>query len=164
MAHVSGTLGRHKTKSVKAEHFDLQNRVVDVTDSTVTITKHSHDGKVVTLNRAAGIAVTLPAATGSGNKFHFIVGTTVTSNTSTIKVVGDDTMTGTAILGQDAADTAVLFETASTSDTITMDGSTKGGIKGDSVELIDIAADTWWVRMVGSATGTEASPFSATVS
>jgi hypothetical protein len=44
-----------------------------------------------------------------------------------------------------------------------MDGSTKGGIKGDIIELEDIAADTWSVRVMGSATGTEATPFSAAV-
>lgn len=143
---------------------DASTRVVNCTASTLTVTEALHDSKVVTLNRAAGIAVTLPAATGSGTKLQFVVGTAVTSNTSTIKVVGDDTMTGAALLGQDAADTAVLFEAGATADTITMDGSTTGGLKGDSIELIDIAADLWWVRMIGAATGTEATPFSATVS
>jgi hypothetical protein len=72
-------------------------------------------------------------------------------------------MTGVAISGQDAADTAVLFETAATSDTITLNGTTTGGIKGDRVEIEDIATNLYYVRVVGSATGTEATPFSATV-
>lgn len=141
---------------------DVSSRIVNATAATLAVTEAAHDGKVITLNRAAGIAVTLPAATGSGTKLHFVTGTTFTSS-ATIKVTGNDTMTGTALLAQDAADTAVLFETASDSDTITFDGTTTGGIKGDAVELIDIAADLWWVRVVGSATGTEATPFSATV-
>lgn len=136
---------------------------VNVTASTLAVTAAAHDGRVVTLNRAAGIAVTLPAATGSGLKLHFVIGTAVTSNSTTIKVTGDDTMTGNAILGQDSADTAVLFEAGATADTVTLNGSTTGGLKGDSVELIDIAADLWWVRVMGAATGTEATPFSATV-
>lgn len=143
---------------------DVSSRIVNATAATLTVTEADHDSKVVTLNRAAGIAVTLPAATGSGCKLQFIIGTAVTSNSTTIKVVGDDTMTGVAILGQDAADTAVLFEAGATADTITFNGSTTGGLKGDSVELIDVAADLWWVRVVGAATGTEATPFSATVS
>lgn len=142
---------------------DASARIVNATAATLTITEATHDGKVITLNRAAGVAVTLPAATGSGTRLHLIVGTTVTSVGTTIKVVVDDTMTGTALLAQDAADTAVLFETASDSDTITLNGTTTGGIKGDSIELIDIAVDLWFVRVVGSATGTEATPFSATV-
>lgn len=142
---------------------DASSRIVDATAATLAVTQAVHDGKVVTLNRAAGIAVTLPAASGSGARLHFIVGTTVTSNTSTVKVVGDDTMVGAAIVAQDAADTAVVFEASGTDDTITLNGTTTGGIKGDSVELIDIAADLWHVRVVGSATGIEATPFSATV-
>jgi hypothetical protein len=136
---------------------------VNATASTLAVSATSHDGRVVTLNRAAGIAVTLPAATGSGCRLHFVIGTAVTSNSTTIKVTGDDTMTGVALLGQDSADTAVLFEAGATADTITFNGSTTGGLKGDSVELIDIAADLWWVRVIGAATGTEATPFSATV-
>lgn len=141
---------------------DASTRIVNETTATLTITEVLHDSKVVTLNRAGGVAVTLPAATGSGTKLQFIVGTTFTT-AGTIKVVGNDTMTGSALLAQDAADTAVMFETAADSDTITLNGTTTGGIKGDSVELIDIAADLWWVRVVGSATGVEATPFSATV-
>jgi hypothetical protein len=143
---------------------DASTRIVNATAATLTVTEASHDNKVITLNRAAGIAVTLPAATGSGTKLLFVLGTTVTSNTTTIKVVGDDTMTGTCIALQDGGDTMVGFETASDSDTITWNGTTTGGVKGDSVELIDIAADLWFVRVVQSATGTEATPFSATVS
>lgn len=138
------------------------DQLTNVTSSTVTITSADHEGKIVTLNRAGGIAVTLPAATGSGARYRFIVGTTFTSS-ATIKVVGDDTMAGNAILAQDAADTAVMFEAGATADTITMNGTTTGGLKGAEAELIDIAADTWFVRYVSAATGTEATPFSATV-
>ena len=38
-----------------------------------------------------------------------------------------------------------------------------GMLSSTVVELIDIAADLWWVRVVGSATGSEATPFDATV-
>lgn len=141
---------------------DVSTRIVNVTAATLAVTEAAHDSKVVTLNRAGGIAVTLPAATGSGAKLQFILGTTFTT-AGTIKVVGNDTMVGSALIAQDAADTAVMFEAGGTDDTITLNGTTTGGIKGDSVELIDIAADLWFVRVVASATGTEATPFSATV-
>lgn len=138
--------------------------LVNLTAATLTVTANEHAGRVITVNRAAGSTVTLPAATGSGNRYEFIVGTTVTSNNLVIQVVGNDIMTGLATFAADGGDTLVGFETAADSDTITMNGSTKGGIKGDRIELIDIAADTWFVRVVGSATGTEATPFSAAVS
>lgn len=133
-----------------------------ITDATLTVTALRQAGRPIILNRAGGIAVTLPAATGSGDRYLFIVGTTFTSS-ATIKVVGNDTMTGLATLAQDSGDTAVMFETVSDTDTVTMDGTTTGGLKGASVELIDIAADTWWVDYRSAATGAEATPFSATV-
>lgn len=143
---------------------DASTRVIDATAATLALTEATHDNKVVTLNRAAGIAVTLPAATGSGAKFLLVVGTTFTG-ASSVKVVGNDIMKGTAILFADAGDTVVAFNTASDSDTIDLLGTANstGGISGASIDLVDIAADTWWVRYVSDAGGTEATPFSATV-
>jgi len=138
--------------------------LVALTGATATVTAAAHSGRTVLLDRAAGQALTLPAATGSGNKYMFFVKTTITSNSTTIKVVGNDTMAGLAIVANDGGDTASIFETAADSDTITFDGSTTGGIRGATVELQDVAADLWFVRVVGAATGTEATPFSATVS
>jgi len=138
--------------------------LVTLTGDTATVTAAAHSGRTVLLDRAAGQALTLPAATGSGNKYMFFVKTTITSNSTTIKVVGNDTMAGLAIVANDGGDTASIFETAADSDTITFDGSTTGGIRGATVELQDVAADLWSVRVVGAATGTEATPFSATVS
>lgn len=136
-----------------------------VTSSTFSLVVGQHSGNVILADRAAGITFTLPDAKGSGAKFEIVVKTTITSNDLIVQVPdADNTMTGTALLGQDAADTAVLFETASTTDTVTMNGSTKGGIKGDRLVFVDIAADLWFVSIVGSATGTEATPFSAAVS
>ena len=136
---------------------------VAVTASTLAVVPSTHDGRVVVLDRAAGITVTLPAATGSGAKYKFFTKTTVTSNNHIIQVTGDDTMAGFASIAQDGADTVVQFETAATSDTITMNGSTKGGIAGDIIELEDVATDLWSVRCTLSGTGTEATPFSAAV-
>ncbi len=155
----------YNLKTGVASANDLAGKVVNVTASTVTITALEHQGAIVTLNRAAGITATLPAATGSGGEYRFYVGTTVTSNNVIIQVASAaDSMAGTCTFAQDSADTAVIFETAATSDTITMNGSTKGGILGDFIEIIDVAAGKFFVRIVGSATGTEATPFSAAVS
>jgi len=141
----------------------VEIRPTNTTAATLAVTSNL-SGKVITLNRAAGIAVTLPAATGSGCNLKFFVGTTITSNTTTIKVANaSDTMSGTSIALQDAADTVVGFETAADTDTITFNGTTTGGILGDMVELIDIATNKWFVRITGSASGVEATPFSATV-
>lgn len=137
--------------------------IVSATAATLTVTAAEHSGRTVVLSRAAGQAVTLPAATGSGNYYRFFVATTITSNSTTIKVVGDDVMAGAAIVANDTDASASIFETAADSDTITFNGTTTGGVRGATVELQDVAADLWSVRIVGAATGSEATPFSATV-
>ena len=69
--------------------------VVDVTDSTVSLTQTDHSSRVVTLNRAAGVTVTLPAATGTGDKYIVVIGTTATSNANVIQVANaTDVMDG----------------------------------------------------------------------
>ena len=142
-----------------------KSRIVNVTASTLYLTYKEHNDRTVTINAAAGCAVRLPAASGSGARLRIIIGTTITSNSTTIKVANaTDVMTGNAIQSQDAGATLQMFEAASTSDTITMDGSSMGGIKGDIVELEDIASGLWWVRCTFAGTGSEATPFSATVS
>lgn len=137
---------------------------VNATASTLTITADLHSGKLITLNRAAGIAVTLPAASGTGDCYEFYVGTTVTSNSTTIKVANSsDIMVGHVFQFADAGATMNGYETASTDDTITLDGSTKGGIKGDYFRLVDVAANNWMLEGRVTSTGTEASMLSATV-
>lgn len=131
--------------------------------ASATLTRSDAD-TVLTVNAAAGLTLTLPAAAGTGDTYEIVVGTTITSNNLVVQVANaSDVMTGTHIMGQDAGDTVVLFETAATSDTITMNGSTKGGIKGDRITLKDVAANLWLVTIIGSGTGTEATAFSAAV-
>jgi hypothetical protein len=133
--------------------------VSNVTAATYTVSS-ADVGKLITLNRAAGIAVTLPAATGSGTQYKFFVGTTVTSNSITITRAGNDTMFGTAYVAQDNAGDAIVAFEAAGSTIITLNGTTTGGIKGNIVTLIDAALDTWSVIVSSSATATEATPFS----
>lgn len=141
---------------------DMSGRLYNVTGTSIALNPVD-DSKVITLNKADGQAITLPAAIGSGIRFDIVVGTTITSVSTTIKVIGDDIMAGFAILGIDSGDTCSFFATAADTDTITMDGSTTGGIAGARVKLTDIAANTWAVEMISDASGTEATPFSATV-
>lgn len=140
------------------------NTPVDATASTLTVTQATHAGKAVTLNRAAGIAVTLPAATGTGSVYTFIIGTAVTSNSTTIKVANtSDTMTGSAYVISDNAAAVLGYRTAATDDTVTLNGTTLGGLKGDMVQIRDVATNLFMVEAYTAATGTEATPFSATV-
>lgn len=135
---------------------------IALTASTTLDARHA--GTVLVVNAAAGLTLTLPAATGTGYAYKIVIGTTVTSNSVVVRVTGNDVMTGLAISAADGGSTVNGWETAADSDTITLNGTTTGGIKGDMIELIDCAADTWAVQMRSSSTGTEATPFSAAVS
>lgn len=138
---------------------------VTCTASTLAVTAVLHAGRTITLNRAAGIAVTLPAATGTGNIYRFVMVAAVTSNTTTIKVANaTDIMTGNAYVVSDGAAAVLGYTTGASDDTITLDGSTKGGLKGDLFVITDVATNVFHVQAMTAATGTEATPFSATVS
>jgi len=129
----------------------------------VTVSPRLPD-EVYVVNAAAGAEVTLPPATGSGFRYTFIVGTKLTSNTNVIQVANsDDIMQGVVIGAAETDDSVNGWEAASDSDTITMDGSTTGGIVGDRVELVDVAENVWAVNGIIQQTGTEATPFSAAV-
>lgn len=131
--------------------------------ASFTLDKDIHGEGLVVLSAAAGLTVTLPDAVGSGAKFCLFVGTTVTSNSYIVQVPdADNIIQGCVAIATDAA--GVTVPTASTTDTITLNGSTTGGVKGSYLELVDAAADTWAVSGALVSTGVEATPFSADVS
>jgi hypothetical protein len=121
-------------------------------------------GGVIRLNAATGNVVTLPAATGSGNKYEFHVDTTVTSNATTIDVARTaDKMVGNAFqVGATGAVTG-FHAVVGTSNGISLNGSTTGGIAGDRVVVSDDAMNQWSVLVQSSITGSAATPFSAAV-
>ena len=130
-----------------------------------TMTAASNAGRTMNLNIASGATVPLPAASGSGNTYRFFVQTTVTSNNYKIQVANaNDTMSGVAVVANDGGATASIFETAADSDTITLDGTTTGGILGGHIEIQDVASNKFRVLINQAATGSEATPFSAAVS
>ncbi len=137
--------------------------VTSITSATATITDEGYLGRPIVLDRAGGITCTLPAATGSGNRYTFLVATTFTGSGIIQVANSSDVMAGLAIVAQDAGDTVVVFETAASSDTVTLNGTTTGGLAGARVDLIDMKTNQWHVRVETAATGTEATPFSAAV-
>ncbi len=134
------------------------------TAATVALTRTANAGVVTLLSRAAGQAVTLPAATGSGDTYRLLITTTITSNSTTIKVANSsDTMVGVVVTATTTTGAGTHEAAGGTDDTITLNGTTTGGIAGSYVELTDVASTLWMVtgRLVGS--GTLATPLSATV-
>tara|TARA_R110000782_G_scaffold200097_2_gene289011 strand:+ start:409 stop:1512 length:1104 start_codon:yes stop_codon:yes gene_type:complete len=135
--------------------------------ATGSITVAAHAGRILLMGEVGGNAAatfTLPAATGSGAEYRFIVSVVNTSNYK-IQVTGDDTIDGSVTLHQDGANTVASFNTASDSDTITLNGTTTGGVSiGDEITLLDMATDQYMVKGILTASGTEETPFTAAVS
>lgn len=141
--------------------FSQQADLLSLTSSATL--DSSHAPYIIKLNAATGMTLTLPAATNSGIMFRIVATTSVTSNNYILKVANSsDTMQGVAMLGSSGG-TSELFGTASTSDTITMNGTTTGGLRGSYIEIRDVANNLWQVRYHGVGSGVAATPFSATV-
>jgi hypothetical protein len=148
---------------------DKSASVVDETTATLTLTAALHGDRTVTVNRAAGVTVTLPAATGTGIRYTIIIGTTATSNANIVEVANaTDVMNGSLNIQQDtdADGTLKCWMAEVGDDTMTFAGAaTTGGIVGNRIECIDYAAGFWsctaWTISGG---GSEVTPFSAAVS
>jgi hypothetical protein len=145
---------------------DSSGNIVNATASTLTVTEALHHNKIVVLDRAGGIAVTLPAA-AAGLKFRFIVKTTFTGAATIKSVAGTDIMIGHALMGNNSDNTVVDWPAvaADTFDTINLLGTSNstGGMAGQEIEIIGLAAALWFVTIRGDAAGTEATPFENTV-
>lgn len=140
----------------------MAKQPINVTTATLTVDRDSHAGAVVTANRAAGTTITLPASIGKGDEYTFVVGTTISSNSFIVKVANaSDTFYGGVSISTDIAGVTMLA--GGTDDTITMSGSTTGGVAGSFVKFVDVAVNKWLVSGFLASTGTEATPFSATV-
>jgi len=143
----------------RIQNLETQPRINS--GASLTLNAALHAGRVILLNQAAGEAITLPAATGTGNKYFLFKSVSLSSNTTTIKVANaTDVMAGSANIAATASGT---FPTTSTSDTITFNATTQGGLIGTFVEIEDIASGVFRVlaHIVGS--GTAVTVFSATV-
>lgn len=137
---------------------------VNTTATTLTLTAAAHGNRMLTVSSAAPIAITLPASSGSGTKFRLQMQVVATATGHTIKVANaTDVMQGVVLALTTASANVVGYGTTATSDTITLNGTTLGGVVGDIIELEDIKTGFWAVKMVTSPTGTTATPFSATV-
>lgn len=139
-----------------------------VLTTTTTITQALHAGKVLLMTgTGAAKTQTLPAATGTGARYLFVVGAVNTSNHVINVANATDVMKGVIITASTAEtpDLAQPWVTTSSSDTVTLNGTTTGGQAiGDYVEIIDVASGTFMVRGVTTSSGSEATPFSAAVS
>ena len=140
--------------------------VVTCTASTLTVSAAVHNNRIITLDRAGGIAVTLPTC-AAGLKFKFIVLTTFTGAATIKSATGADIMIGHALMGNNSDNSVVSWEAlaSNTYDTIDLLGTSNstGGMAGQEIDITGLAANLWYVYIRGDASGTEATPFADTV-
>ena len=137
--------------------------------ATDAVTIAEHAGRTLLLGEVGGnaaVTLTLPAATGTGAVYKFIVSVTNTSNYKIQVADATDTIDGIMLYLDEDGTAVTAFPSVAASDTITLNGGTTGGIIGDYLELIDIATNQYHVRgvMRVAAGANPATPFTAAVS
>lgn len=155
--------------------------VVDA-DASISLTVADHAGKIIHNDAAGAVTYTLPALNANANAAvagdvdynnksnigaRFTIVSSITKTGSLIVKVANanDIMTGMAtIVDTDTTDNMEGFMTASTSDTITLNGSTTGGVTHATIECVALSSTQWKVSVNTGGTGDLATPFSATVS
>lgn len=150
---------------------DDATRFVPVVGAALAVNVALHGSRTLVLNTATGTTLTLPAATGSGVEFDVLLGVNVAGGSHIIKVASatDYMMGNVYTISDDAGNPVKGFMSANSgvvateSDTITLNGTTTGGLKGDFFRLRDAANAQWQVLGHDRATGVEATPFSAAV-
>jgi hypothetical protein len=142
-----------------ATSYSLQPIVVT---ANTTLTQRPYANNICVLNSSTGRTITLPASTGKGDVYTVFIQTTVSSGNHVVQVANStDVMSGAIHLTTDIAGTSM--PTSASTDTITMNGSTTGGLLGSWMQFTDAAAGFWMLAGALTCTGTEASPFSAAV-
>jgi len=139
--------------------------------ATDSVTETEHAGRTLLLGEVGGnanVVLTMPDATGSGNVYEFIVSVAMGGST-TYKIQAPDannTFSGQVQYLDEDGTAVTAFPTVAQSDTITLNSGTQGGLIGDTVTLIDIAADKYAVKgqMRVSAGTDPATPFTSAVS
>lgn len=116
-------------------------------------------GALCVWSTAAGYTFTLPPAQ-TGLWYDFLVQTTITSVAAKVICASGDFIVGTFVQGTDSTYTQNLQDAnGSTHVAWSGNGTTTGGIKGDRFRLTAISSSQWLIEGLGTATGTEATPF-----
>jgi hypothetical protein len=150
-------------------------------DSSTALTVAEHAGRIVYNSGAGAVTYTLPAINATANsavagpgadynnsnnigaKFTIFSDTTKTGSLIVQVANATDVMSGRAIFVDDTSDNAVGFNTAASSDTITLNGTTTGGVAPSIIECVALATGKWAVSVSSANTSTPATPFSAAV-
>lgn len=140
-------------------------RIVITTATALSLTLTEHADRIVIVNTNSTVAntITLPAATGSGARYEVRNGIIQTQGSIVVAALTTDILKGPAKGFHTTTTTGgVGFFTSATSDKVTFNITTTGGLGGDKVVAIDEASGSWRVDVEYLGSGSLATPFSAT--
>lgn len=132
-----------------------------VTTASTTLNATIGANRPIVLDRATGIAATLPLATGTGNSYPFVIKTTFTGAATIVSAQATDLIAGNAIL-HDTDDTTVHGFSVTNATTVTLYGASNatGGIIGGKIVFTDAATNLWIVEYQSNAAASPSTPFS----
>jgi hypothetical protein len=142
----------------------INDRLVTLTAGNQTLTIEDHANRLLVVSSEltdASQTKTLPKTTGSGDVYE-IVNNAVLTQSLVVAALGADVLSGSAFLLSETTTNTDVFHTTATSDKYTFNVTTMGGLRGDRIKLVDIAAGTWLVQVLGNGSGTMLTGFSAT--
>ena len=119
-------------------------------------------GSICLFDRAAGIVYTLPTTPTPGTYFDFIVVTTITSNAAKIITgSGTELLIGNIMNVDTDTSNAVAAWTGngSTHISVSMNGTTTGGIRGMRLRFTCLSSTQWIVDGIVAGSGVVATPF-----
>ena len=140
-------------------YVSAYSNVSSITDATKSV-ESTDSGTVYTLNRAAGIVVTLPTAV-AGLNYTFIVGTTFSGAGQINTDNASDLFSGFAHLFDPATatDMNTFIPDASDDDTIDLGTAAQGWLVGGIIRLKATTAAVWHCEAFLHGDGTLATPF-----
>ena len=133
--------------------------VSSITSATKSV-ESTDSGTVYTLNRAAGIVVTLPTAV-AGINYTFIVGTTFTGAGQITADNASDLLSGFAYIFDPATatDNNTFIPDASDDVTIDLGSAAQGWLVGGVIRLVATSAAIWHCEAFLHGDGSLATPF-----
>lgn len=114
------------------------------------------------LSRSGGIDMTMPAATGSGDEWEFIVAVATTDLYSISADANGADFNGTIMGKADTVTTVERYTAGASNDILAIGGTSnaQGGVVGDHLVVIDLAANEYFAFGQITNAGTETTPFS----
>lgn len=152
-------------EQLSRDTLSFKRPVISGLGATRTLSE-GESGSLILLDKVDGITITLPAVTTGANPgtwFEFMVSATATSNAyKIITGAATELMVGSILnCDTDTTDAVAIWKSlvATSNISVNLNGSTKGGIKGDRFRITNLNATTWVVEGVTNGTGVVVTPF-----